>query len=828
MTEQQRAIGIVVKTYPKLSETFILEELLGLEREGLKLHLFSLQQPTDDRVNSETHDVDAPVSYPGRLAGMLRDHLRVAGQRPFRYFRTLLRGGLSNEAGWWSSFIHGGWLAAEVLRHQIPHLHVHFLSQPASMTEVAAQLAGVPFSASGHAKDIYLTDETELVRKLESAKFTVTCTQHNHDYLQGLAPAADVQCVHHGVVLDRFRPAEPTGPTPVVLSVGRLRDKKGFDLLVAAAKQLVVSGLNIEVRIAGYGPEREALELQIHELGLTDHVHLLGKLTRDEVIDQYAQATVVVQASRIVENGDRDGIPNVLLEAMAMELPVVTTAISGIPELVTDGHNGILVEPESPKAIATAVTRILADQEWARSMGRHGRATVTRRFTADQSASTIAQRLRQPRVGYVVKGYPRLSELFIATEIYRVERLGLPLRLFVLKQPDEETQHEIVSQTLVSAEHLPAMTSLSKRPAWRWFAENFPAHSGALVRVAFRSPVGFSRAISDASAQAWRARKGRWPRKLYLKEFFQAAIIADQVLADDAIDHLHAHFSHGSTTVTWFAASMSQRTFSFTAHAKDIYLENLNPAGLLARKLRATEFVATCTDANRRHLIGVEPTAQVHTIYHGLNEEFTQLLADQAGNERSFVFNHRLNLLAVGRLVEKKGLDILVEACASLRDDGCDVQLRIVGEEGDQSEPLRTLVRSLKLEDRVEFLGGMNQRELLAEYKKADAFVLPCRVLDDGDRDGIPNVLVEAMAAGLPVVSTGISGIPELITNRENGLLVTPENADDLAKTLVELHRDPELRRRLSAAGQETVRNNFDGWQTTRELTRLLETCVTQ
>ena len=248
--------------------------------------------------------------------------------------------------------------------------------------------------------------------------------------------------------------------------------------------------------------------------------------------------------------------------------------------------------------------------------------------------------------------------------------------------------------------------------------------------------------------------------------------------------------------------------FSFTGHAKDVYSAKLNPGGLLRRKLLAARFVVTCTEANRTHLLGLAPTARVHRVYHGLNADFARLLAerhDPAARNGSF------RVLSVGRLVEKKGFDILVAAQAALAARGVPAETTIAGDgDGeDFADALRRLIERHGLG--VCLPGVMSQAALFEEYRRASVFCLPCRVLDNGDRDGIPNVIVEAMAAGLPVVTTPISGIPEIVEDGVNGLLVEPDNAEGLADALFRLYTDPGLRARLAAAGESTVRERFDG-----------------
>ena len=421
----------------------------------------------------------------------------------------------------------------------------------------------------------------------------------------------------------------------------------------------------------------------------------------------------------------------------------------------------------------------------------------------------------QPAIAYVVKGYPRRSEIFISSEIYRLERLGLRLRLFVLKPADERERHPVVDKVRARPVYLPATTSLSASAALPWLAANLGSFVLSLRRVATRRPAGLAGAAWLALAQAVRSRKGRlaWPRKLYLKELLLAVALADELLAAGDVRHLHAHFAHGSATVTWLAATITGLPFSFTGHAKDLYSPALNPAGLLARKLAAARFVVTCTDANRVYLRPLANGTPVHLAYHGLNADFAELVG---GNGRGPVAARTgrpppPRILGVGRLVPKKGFDTLVEACALLRRRGVDLEAVIAGESGEHEQEIRALIGRHDLAGRVRLAGPMSQAELYAQYREATVFCLPCRVLDDGDRDGIPNVLVEAMACGLPVVTTAVSGIPELVGHGANGLLVAPDDPEALAGELLRVVTDQRLARRLGRAGRAGVAERFDG-----------------
>jgi ABC-type multidrug transport system fused ATPase/permease subunit/glycosyltransferase involved in cell wall biosynthesis len=427
---------------------------------------------------------------------------------------------------------------------------------------------------------------------------------------------------------------------------------------------------------------------------------------------------------------------------------------------------------------------------------------------------------RPATVAYVLKGFPRLSEMFIASEIYRLEQMGQGLKLYVLTPPDESMRHEIVDRIQTKPDYLPATTSLSTTRLLPWLRKNLPDFLPGIGRVLSHYPKGTLRAAGAALAQSLRARPRFWsiPKKQYVKELLRATALADRLSRAPEVYHLHAHFSHGTTTVTWLASLITGLPFSFTAHAKDIYCESLNPARLLSRKMDAAEFVVTCTEANRKHLQGLSSTL-VHRIYHGLNADFSRLLREQVSAPKRN--GGHLRVLAVGRLVSKKGFDTLIDAGAILKNVGVSFETLIIGESGEQETELRNRIARHGLEAHIHLAGPGTQSQLLREYQQATVFCLPCRVLKNGDRDGIPNVLMEAMSCGLPVVTTDVSGIPELIRHGVNGLLVPPDDPEAMAGALQRLFHDPRFAQSLGSEAVKTIKENFDGEATTQELAKL-------
>jgi glycosyltransferase involved in cell wall biosynthesis len=416
-------------------------------------------------------------------------------------------------------------------------------------------------------------------------------------------------------------------------------------------------------------------------------------------------------------------------------------------------------------------------------------------------------------VAYVMNGFPRLSETFIAHEIHQLERAGLRLRLFVVKRENEPQVHPVVSAILAPMSYLPAATSLSGTSLPSWLRRNAPRFSAAHRFLLRQHPLRYVATLASAIALTLQ----HWPRKVFIKEFLQAGEIAAAVRADGSVRHLHGHFCHGVATITWMASRLSGIPFSFTAHAKDIYQAELNPGQLLERKLGAARFVATCTCANAEVLKArhVRPQ-EVHTIYHGLD-------TDAFVPPQACPWPERPLILAVGRLVEKKGFDQLIEACARLKQTGLTFHCRIVGEDGPAGPALRERIQSLGLQEQIELSGPVTQDRLREIYREAQVFALPCQIMEDGDRDGFPNVLAEAMAMGVPVVSTAISGIPEMIDDGVHGLLVPPRDPQALADQLHRALADRALHARLALAGRKRICERFDSRRTTLALRDLFE-----
>ena len=300
--------------------------------------------------------------------------------------------------------IEGLWLARDLRRNGVGHLHAHFIHSPAAVAYLAFLAAGPPFSVTAHAKDLYTTLPRNLRIRARAARFIITCTRFNAAHLAGIV-SAGMHVVYHGTDLRRFAPDRSDVEPQRILSVGRLVTKKGFNDLVDALGLLQKKGLRIRADIYGGGPLRDELEARALRLGLEGRLTFHGARLQDEIRAAYRRAAVFVLAPVVMDDGDRDGIPNVLVEAMASGVPVVATRISGIPELITDGIDGLLVNEHDPVALAGAIERVLLDSELGARLGRAGRRRVerdfdlvanTRRLRALFEASPLEDRVREP------------------------------------------------------------------------------------------------------------------------------------------------------------------------------------------------------------------------------------------------------------------------------------------------------------------------------------------------------------------------------------------------------------------------------------------------
>lgn len=404
---------------------------------------------------------------------------------------------------------------------------------------------------------------------------------------------------------------------------------------------------------------------------------------------------------------------------------------------------------------------------------------------------------RPRRIVVLLKGYPRLSETFIAQELLGLEQAGFDLRLVSMRHPTDKKRHPVHDEIRAPVSYLPE------------YLHHEPLRVLRGLAAARRLP-GFRRAFSvflnDLKRDISRNR---------IRRFGQAAVLAAEW--PEGADWLHAHFIHTPASVARYTSLLTGVRWSCSAHAKDIWI---SPGWDIGGKLAEMQWAVTCTRSGFDHLRDLAGgRGNVHLSYHGLDlarfGPFGEARPAADGSDPA----HAVRILSVGRAVDKKGFDVLLRALGRLPAD-LHWHLDHVGG-GERIAALKRLAQDLGLETRITWHGPMDQAEVLALYRRADLFALACRIAANGDRDGLPNVLVEAASQGLACVSTDVSGVPELIEHGQSGLIVPPENPDALAAALATAIRDPALRGRLGAAAEARVRNGFDFRNSIRQLATL-------
>jgi glycosyltransferase involved in cell wall biosynthesis len=398
----------LVRSWPRLSQTFIVNEVVALERRGVDLVVFSLVRSGELVIQPQVGEVRTTVRYledRKPLRHLVGEHVAVFSSGPVLYARTALfawrRRDLSKgyaTATTLDCFRYAVRVAAAIVRlrregRAPAHLHAHFAHDPALVALLVRRLTGLPYSFTAHARDLVQIPPSSLAARAAEATALVTCCQVNADYIAATVPARlqAVRVIHHGVELDLFkpRPRPPVVADVQIVTVGRLVEKKGFPDLLRALGRLKASGRRITCRVYGDGPLLRPLTELRDLLGLADAVHFAGERSRETIIQALHSSDVFVLTPTVTEDGDRDGIPNVLVEAMACGLPVVSTSAGGIPELVTHGENGFLTAPGDVVSIENHIATLLDSAKLRQQMGVAARRTVESGYDVNMAAERL-------------------------------------------------------------------------------------------------------------------------------------------------------------------------------------------------------------------------------------------------------------------------------------------------------------------------------------------------------------------------------------------------------------------------------------------------------
>jgi glycosyltransferase involved in cell wall biosynthesis len=392
----------VVGSFPSLSETFILREMLELERRGFHLSILSLE-PGEEVVHESTEVLaeravyrPSPLSFRSLLAGVVALVLH-----PFGFFGALLYAlgcmGRSPRASseLVRSFCAAAFFACALRGTRPKHVHAHFASMPATVGLLLAHMLETTFSISAHARDLFTEESVLMDRKMREAEFVTVCTRYGLEQLRRQHPVSSkdrLNLIYHGIdVVDLMPPPDPEALNDplLILSIGRLVEKKGFPILLRAAAMLRREGIEFELRIVGTGPDEGDLRRLTSGLALEEHVHFDGAIPHEDLIPLFRSADLFVLASIVAGDGDRDGLPNVLLEALALGVPAVSTRVSAIPELIEHEETGLLANPGDPTGLAEQMERLLFDEQLRAKVIEQGRREVVERFDVGENVAKL-------------------------------------------------------------------------------------------------------------------------------------------------------------------------------------------------------------------------------------------------------------------------------------------------------------------------------------------------------------------------------------------------------------------------------------------------------
>ena len=390
-------IGYVCKSYPRFSETFIVNEILAREARGTQVTIASLRPPRDPRFHALLARVQAPVQWiphGNRSLAAAWDALRALREAGIRPSTDALEALLDEEA---DIAAQAAMVARWAHEEGVQHLHSHFASVAGRTARLASKLLGLPWTVTAHAKDIFHNDNDpyRLVPVLTDASRVVAVSDMTTDWIRSVAPRAKVTRVYNGMDLDTITWSSPAQRPATVVSVGRLVEKKGMPDLIRAVAAVRERGVDARLEIAGEGPERALIEATIAECGLGDVTALHGPMPQHEVLDLVRGAAVFAAPCVVASDGDRDGLPTVLLESMALGTPVVGTPVAGIPEAVIDGETGLIVGEHDVAALTDALELLLTDAETRERFSIAGRARIEEDFDVRQQAANLDRVTRE-------------------------------------------------------------------------------------------------------------------------------------------------------------------------------------------------------------------------------------------------------------------------------------------------------------------------------------------------------------------------------------------------------------------------------------------------
>ena len=760
----------LVSLFPCWSETFIVREIHALMRQGVEVRIISLKPHSEPMVQPDAEILLDRVIYPpASLAGSLKAALPKVLGHPLQSVRELVPLVKSlwrkpdelvkSVVSWWRTLT----MIDAVRAFDPQHLHAHWATYPSSAARILAGRIGRPWSFTGHAHDIFVHDQ-DLAGKLNQADFSVTISGYNQKQLAArMIPRNQSRlAVIHCGVLPADLPYTAAGrEAAYIVGVGRLDPIKGFIHLVEACRLLKERGTAFTCDIIGDGPLRDTLQQAIDAAGLQAQVRLTGALPQQEVRTRINRATLFVLPSVLLADGNADGIPVALMEAMACGATAISTRVSGIPELSHHEENGLLVSPGDAAELADAMARLLGDAPLRTRLAEAARRTIVQDFDADIEAGKLLALIRrkQHTAAPAAEAAP-----------------GQPRRVMLMTDEMEVggSQRQIVQLALgLKARGVTCAVLYFINPSF--LVEQLQAAGIKTIRVnkTARVDPGFVRRLRQA-IRAWA------PDVVHCYSFTAElwGAIACRLLPARERPVL---ISSVRGTYEWYGRNQWRMKRWVSSQSASIISNSREGAEYAARQMHW-------------------PMHHFHVVHNGVS--VTEPDAARVDLLRQHYLQNTFDTLVlfVGRLVEHKNLPRLLQAFAQVVKQRPRTRLLLAGS-GPLHDALAAQIGQLGLQDHALLLG--EQSEVPALMEAADLVVLPSL------REGLSNVVLEAMALGRAVLSTPVGGIPQAIDNGRHGVLVEPTDTDALARALLTLIDDPALRERLGRAAQHKVLEQY-------------------
>ena len=801
-------VGYIAKMFPRLSETFVLNEILELERQGVEVVIFSVKKPNEGRFHPQLAQLKARVFYLEDLdtrkwaSWIGKDWDRLAGRKDKLWPLVEEYISAGNPRGveyvWWAA-----WVACRADEFGLDRLHAHFASLPSTIAYLAHRVSGIPFSFIAHAKDIYVytPEETRLREKIEASDGMITVTNYNKRHVVSLLPGIDeskIRVLYNGIYLDSFSPDKRIErEVNHILGVGRLVPKKGFGTLLEACALLKERGVPFKCTIAGGGTEADALERQRQQLGL-DEVELTGPVTADQVRNYMQRATLFCLPCTTAEDKNVDALPTVLLESLASGIPSISTAISGVPEIIDSGVDGELVPPDDAEALAQALEKVLTSPSLREHYVERGMQKAADRFD-------------------IRKNVARLHDFFLGTGEPRRERgasLSSDKKLLYVCGDRGIPFGGAKGASVHVREFLEAMqqrgaevaAAVARRDMGSSYQPEYPVHV-----FEGNDWIGGSGILQQGSDVSGLEDVIEFTRNDGFYSMLKRQFDARSAQA------VYERYSLFGVAGLAFAREMG-KPFLLEVNSP-LVKEASRYRGLLdvdlARRIEkllfeSADHVFVVSDALREYVAGIAEGTPITVLPNGVDPSRFTGKRDDAWRRRVCGDNGSDFVVGfVGRVRPWHGLEQLIGAMCEVVAQRPSAHLCVVGRTDGTHEALKGEVARLKLNDNVSFLGEIPMEDIPAAMAAMDVVVAPYPSVDDFYFS--PLKVFEYMAAGKPIVATQVGQVADVLEHEHSALIVLPGDPSALGKAIVRIMHDPPLGTRLgdNARSEVTARHTW-------------------